>query len=645
MLFKLVEDYKPRNALYLSEWLDRFNQFFDEKKALYYDRKFLSIDTETTGLCTYIDEIKLLQLGYSNETVLIFTEKALHIPEIFEFISNLFIDKSVVKLFHNAKFDIQFLKKQGFNIVFPLADTMLTEQILSAGRGYSFSLKALAKKYLNRTLDKSLQAASWDNLTYDKLVYAANDVLCLLDIHIQQVASILRLGLSIVYQLEHQAIIPIAEMQLKGINFNYRLFSELYDKSQKRNRDAELKWQDLAYTQDWVFNYNSVHEAIAFFEHLLKVKLESLDKHNTTSLLGALEVDTIEYDMLKAYIDYRESKSIIEKFFYPYAAKHIKTVNGAPTQDLDADYRIYPQWNQLYDGQYGTVTGRFSCSNPNLQQIVKSFDPNSIESSIRKCFIPDKGKMFVIADYKQIELVVCAVVVFYAGYGEMLKLLLSGIDIHLYTAAALHDMTIDQFNDSFPKNKVKLFRKLAKFVNFGLIYAGSYKVIQNLAAGYGLDEETSMLLTDEKCQGYYDKFHKSIFPGVSYWHESLKRSLFNFKRTNQIPYIQTITNRRRYFPQNVAVTQLANTSVQSVATGDIPKRCLVLYDFHPLRDYFRPVFNIHDEFVWEVDMHHPQLNTDEAAQSIIRELMIQASADILSDVKIDVDIKTQAHWG
>ena len=71
----------------------------------------------------------------------------------------------------------------------------------------------------------------------------------------------------------------------------------------------------------------------------------------------------------------------------------------------------------------------------------------------------------------------------------------------------------------------------------------------------------------------------------------------------------------------------------------------MLYDSHSLRDYFRPVFNIHDEFVWEVDIHHPQLNTDEAAQTVIRELMIQASADILFNVKIDVDIKTQTHWG
>src|SRR4051794_27660172 len=102
--------------------------------------------------------------------------------------------------------------------------------------------------------------------------------------------------------------------------------------------------------------------------------------------------------------------------------------------------------------QIGAPTGRFSCSNPNLQQIPH-------ETAYRRCFRAPEGRKLVIADYSQIELRILAD---FSGDRNFVNAFISGQDFHRQTAAQVfnvkpEDVTPDQ-------------RSFAKRLNFGVVY-------------------------------------------------------------------------------------------------------------------------------------------------------------------------------
>ena len=91
--------------------------------------------------------------------------------------------------------------------------------------------------------------------------------------------------------------------------------------------------------------------------------------------------------------------------------------------------RIHSSYRQI-----GASSGRFSCSNPNIQQIPRGKD-------FRECFVPEEGNKFVIADYSQIELRVAAEI---AQDNTMIEAYRSGQDLHTLTAALVANKNINE---------------------------------------------------------------------------------------------------------------------------------------------------------------------------------------------------------
>ncbi len=187
--------------------------------------------------------------------------------------------------------------------------------------------------------------------------------------------------------------------------------------------------------------------------------------------------------------------------------------------------------------QIGTATGRFSCSNPNLQNIpnVKLKDKDNeidelkiIASKFREVFIAEKGCVLIGADYSQIELRVMAEM---SQDEYLLKAYNNDIDIHRLTASKV-------FNCSKISEVTEEQRKIAKTINFGLIYGmsavGLAESLTAITKKHHSKEDAEKMMSD-----YFAQFKgvKSCLEGLVDYadHHGYSRTLFG--RTRPIPQL------------------------------------------------------------------------------------------------------------
>src|SRR5262249_39703687 len=121
------------------------------------DCPILGLDTETTGLDPRTDRLRLLQRATPGWPV--FVLDLWQIPAgAWDPLRRFLAQPSLVKIFHNAKFDLQFLRQAGLPIQGRLVDTMLASQLLDAGlHTRRYSLADLVQHYLHETLGKAEQ--------------------------------------------------------------------------------------------------------------------------------------------------------------------------------------------------------------------------------------------------------------------------------------------------------------------------------------------------------------------------------------------------------------------------------------------------------------------------------------------------------
>ena len=231
-----VKEHKPAILTLLQsekpvELIRDGNGFFD-MEAFIYDQniKAVFMDTETTGLDPFSANLVLVQISAGGKTFII---DACAIPEhqrpfFYSGIKRILEDDGIIKVFHNALFDLKFLQKRVFQNdrlqVKNLFDTMLAEQLLTAGisqRG-EHSLKAVCKKYLNIELDKSQQTSfkAGQPLTQAQISYAAADVHHLEPVFRIQAAAIAKENLTDIALMEFAIIPAIVNMELTGIHFD-----------------------------------------------------------------------------------------------------------------------------------------------------------------------------------------------------------------------------------------------------------------------------------------------------------------------------------------------------------------------------------------------------------------------------------------
>lgn len=157
--------------------------------------KVLGCDTETSSLSPKNGRLFSIQFSDGDFNVLIPLSEGVSLGKLEELLAN----REITKIFHNARFDLEFLREKGFetNNVFC---TMIAEKLLTKGAGQSASLAETLYRYFAVDLDKSQRAKfnkSWNGIWTKELVdYALSDVVYLPELHAQQILWLERLGLT-----------------------------------------------------------------------------------------------------------------------------------------------------------------------------------------------------------------------------------------------------------------------------------------------------------------------------------------------------------------------------------------------------------------------------------------------------------------
>ena len=270
------------------------------------------------------------------------------------------------------------------------------------------------------------------------------------------------------------------------------------------------------------------------------------------------------------------------------------------------DGRIHADFDPL-----GTATGRFSCREPNLQNVGRDVE-------MRSCFVAGPKQTLVIADYSQIELRVAA---FLAQEEAMLAAFRSGQDIHALTAGKLSGKPAEKVDEEE--------RKLAKAVNFGLLYGMSARGL----AEYGRIS-FGLALGEKEAREFRQKFFQA-YPALQRWHDEARQAAEDLK----VIEVRTLYGRRRWLPppggrmEWVRFTALVNTPVQGTC-GDAIKRAMVALADAPL------VSTVHDELIVEVPEKESAAMADRLARA-----MREGFAGMVPEELIGVVVRRATSWG
>src|SRR5947208_428417 len=388
----------------------------------------IGLDTETTDLDPYLARLRLIQLASPDGVYIIdlnkFADRDLKRSEGLAPLRRLLSAPRPIKIAHNAKFDAKFIKHNlGVDIV-GLFDTLLASQLVSAGDiEERHGLNAIAARYLNEEVDKSERLSNWEfELSEAQLQYAARDAAVLIPLRDKLIERIKSLDLVRCAQLEFECVMPVVDLELAGFYMNKERWLEQLAIVEERRAELANELQEML--------GEGVAQASLFGPPRANINLDS--QQQVTEALNRLGIPlpdstrnwklqplAAQYPVVAKLLEYRTMQKALTR----YGQNYMEIINPK-TGRLHADFR-----------QIGAPTGRFSCTNPNIQQV-----PHSVE--YRRCFSGHPtGRKLVIADYSQIELRILAE---FSGDRGFINAFNSGADLHRVTAAEVFNVTVDQ---------------------------------------------------------------------------------------------------------------------------------------------------------------------------------------------------------
>jgi DNA polymerase-1 len=564
----------------------------------------IGLDTETTDLDPYLARLRLIQLASPDGVYIVdlnhFANGDMKQSEALAPLRRLLTAPRPIKIAHNAKFDAKFIKHNlGVDIV-GLFDTLLASQLVSAGDiEERHGLNAIAGRYLNEAVDKSERLSNWEfELSEAQLEYAARDAAVLLPLREKLIDRIKSLGLIRCAQLEFECVMPVVDLELAGFFMDKKRWLEQLAIVEEKRGELANELQEML--------GEGVAQASLFGPPRANINLDS--QQQVTEALTRLGIPlpdstrnwklqplAVQYPVVAKLLEYRT----MQKALTSYGQNMIEFINPK-TGRLHADFR-----------QIGAPTGRFACTNPNIQQV-----PHAAE--YRRCFMGHPaGRRLIIADYSQIELRILAE---FSGDEGFIAAFNSGADLHRVTAAQVFNVSQDQVT--------REQRDFAKRLNFGVVYGiGAQRF--SMMTGLGVTEAEDVL------RRYF-----ATYRGLDiYLRESANRAV-NEKQTRTGSGRLVKFNYDPSDRQQVSMTQRngKNAPIQGTS-ADILKRALRLLN-DELRDSSAKIVNIiHDEIVVEVD----QGESEEIAQKVER-AMCAAGEEYLQTVPVKVETQIASEW-
>lgn len=537
--------------------------------------------------------------------------------EVFSALKPLFFNDEILKIGHNLAFDLGSVTKYIGDVPYgPYFDTMIAAFLIDSTRAYGFGLKDVSKKYADIDMVKGVGAMIEMHSLQEVAQYAELDAIATTKVWKALAPIIERDGLTRVMDLEMDVLPVVTQMRLTGATVDIEALKEL---RVQLERDMEGAKADVYRIANQKFNINSISskQELLFKDKRsggrglkpLMLTPKGKEKKRARQPLGisdySVSADALEsYRGQDALVDALLQHADLNKLHSTYVVPYLggfttRMVNGKPRQQpkialLDKG-RLHTDFNQI-----GAATGRMSSRNPNLQNVPNA--SSAYGRAIRNLFIAPDGHQLVVADYSQIE---PRIIASFSRDPIMLDTYLNGGDI--YTAIG-DTMGVD--------------RKAGKVLVLSIAYGvGPDKIASQI--GCSLDDAKALLAD------FSDKF-KNI--------NRLKAlSVRNAMKRTPIPFVTTITGRRRYIPELTSSErwlyargerQAFNTVVQGSA-ADVMKIAMVRAS-QMIPERASLILTVHDELVTTApdDLVEETVEAIRAAMEGIRVLRVPLVADV-----------------
>lgn len=384
-------------------------------------------------------------------------------------------------------------------------------------------------------------------------------------------------------------VVPILyKMEATGILLDREYFEGLKTEFEGKVAEIEQKIYELSGEQ---FNVNSPLQMSQILFEKLGLPVKGIKKTSRGYSTGAKELEKLkdEHPVVAEIIRYRETMKLLSTYIAPLI------------EQVAADGRIHSTFTQNV-----TATGRLSSLNPNLQNIpVRSEEGKRI----RRGFVAPEGKVLVSADYSQFELRLAAVL---AGDEALVSDFNHDVDIHTKTAAEVYQIPMEEVT--------KLQRRVAKVINFGIMYGMSPK---------GLSDATEMNFFEAK--RFIDEYFKVRQKIYAYLNQTLEEA----RETGEV---RTFYGRKRPTPDvkssNFIIRNAAERAAQNMpiqgTEADLMKRAMIAVD-KKLPEGAKLVLQIHDSLVVECDK-----NDEEAVKAILQKEMEGVAPELKIKLKVEV---------
>jgi len=589
------------NYILLEERLDEIFPIFEQFNTF-------SIDLETTGLNPLDSRIIMCQIGFPDGSNYVINAWKTDIKPIVPYLEN----KRWLKLVQNAKFESKFFLHYFGCRINHIWDTMLAEQLIMTDLRIGVSLADLTLRYtgkiMNKTIRESFENMKGHEFTDQQLSYGAGDVEVLFPIYNAQLEKINDKGLLQVAELEFNLVSVVASMEEVGVPINQEKWNTIVESYRQKHETSRLKLHDIIYDQysqaeqlgmfeRASINFNSPKQIKDIFIRL-GIALSSTDERT----LGL-----INHPVAKELLEYRKFQKVITSYGESFLNK------------------IHPFSNRIHAdfAQIGTETGRFSCREPNLQQMPDEF---------RQC-VSDPKYSVVVADFSQFELRVLAE---FSRDPVLIKAFNSGEDLHKVTASIMLNIPIEKVTHDQ--------RFLAKTLNFGMTYGMGYN---KLADMLNHNKEEKDKISQERAKQLVYRYKQTYKKATEWLNETGTKAV-------QAGYSTTLYGRKRFFTrpkfqgdQNLFDQEMASIKRQGAnspiqgSNADITK--IAMINLHEdLKNYFggaKIILQVHDEIV--VLAHKSQA---EAVKNVVVDTMVKSAQELIKAVPVSVGAYVSDCW-
>ncbi|MBM3216112.1 hypothetical protein FJZ36_14490 [Candidatus Poribacteria bacterium] len=545
----------------------------------------LAVDTETDGLSTLTAQ--LVGVSFCGEPHRAFWLPADRLDPAA--LSSLFRGKTLV--LHNAKFDLNVLERHGVDVSASYVfDTMLAAHLLDENRPKG--LKWLAKELLGEE-----NVTEYDELTPQLSLFGHTaslaDYACADADHTFRLYRLFREELdrlptlaAMFRRYEVPVMHVIRRMERVGVLLDTDHLARVGDAY--RARRAELEGVIFGLAGRPFMLTSPVELASVLYDDLALTVHRETRTGNRSVDQATLERLEGSHPIISPLREHRELTTLLNVF-----------VEKLPQIVSPITGRVHSNFNQV-----GTVTGRISSNDPNLQNIPK-------DATIRSAFVAPEGRVLIDADFSQIEL---RCVAHYAQDRRMMEAFERDIDLHRKTIADIIGKPVEEVT---PEE-----RALAKAVNFGLIYGMGARRLAS-STGIPLSKAEAFI------RAYFDTYE-----GVRRFRDTV------IAYAEEHHQVTNLYGRRRRFAPGRRSPAL-NALIQSTA-ADICRDKMIALDAE-LPDDVQMLLQVHDEILFEA----PAERVDETVVQIVQimESPIQDAKGRRFRVPIRVEVGVGRNWG